>query len=162
MRTRRFSVITVVVAAGLSLSPRQLVSGQSTSGTAAQITQDSILGHLEFLASDALQGRGSGTRDEEIAATYIGAYFRRLGLEPMADSGGYVQKIEVIREAASAPPVLAIGDRRWTHGTGVLVTALASARTSGPLHHFKEGVPVPAGAVVLMPPPPAGAPARLP
>jgi hypothetical protein len=76
----------------------------------------------------------------------------------MADTGGYVQKIEVIRETASAPPNLTIGERRWTHGTGVLVTALASARTSGPLHHFKEGAPVPTGAVVLMPPPPAGAP----
>jgi aminopeptidase YwaD len=159
MRTRRFSVIAVVVAAGISLSSGQAtVSGQSKPGTAAQITQDSILGHLEFLASDALQGRGSGTRDEEIAATYIGAYFRRLGLEPMADSGGFVQRIEVIRETASAPPTLSAGERSWTHGTGVLVTALAAARTSGPLHHFKEGASVPAGAVVLMPPPAAGAP----
>jgi len=157
---RRFFLIPVVVAAGLCLPFGQsTLASQSTAASAAQITQDSVLGHLEFLASDALQGRGSGTRDEEIAATYIGAYFRRLGLEPMADTGGFVQRIEVIRETASAPPTVAAGDRRWTHGTGVLVSTLAGARTSGPLHHFKEGATVPPGAVVLMPPPPVGAPA---
>lgn len=157
---RRLVISAVVASVGVSVGLGQpTLAGQPTSGTAAQITQESILGHLEFLASDALQGRGSGTRDEEIAATYIGAYFRRLGLEPMADTGGFVQRIEVIRETASAPPTVSAGDHRWTHGTGLLVSALAGARTSGPLHHFTAGAPVPAGAVVLMPPPPAGAPA---
>ena len=109
---RRFFLIPVVVAAGLCLPFGQsTLASQSTAASAAQITQDSVLGHLEFLASDALQGRGSGTRDEEIAATYIGAYFRRLGLEPMADTGGFVQRIEVIRETASAPPTVAAGTR---------------------------------------------------
>ena len=152
MTTRRFVLSAVVVCAGVSAwFGSSTLASQSTSGTAAQITQDSILGHLEFLASDALQGRGSGTRDEEIAATYVGAYFRRLGLEPMADTGGFVQRIEVIRETASAPPTVSAGDRRWTHGTGLLVSTLAGARSSGPLHHFTEGASVPPGAVVLMP-----------
>ncbi len=47
---------------------------------------------MEFLASDALNGRGSGTRDEWIAATYAAAQMRRLGLETM-DAAGYVQTI---------------------------------------------------------------------
>lgn len=157
---RRLVISAAVAYVGVSVWLGQpTLASQSTSGTVAQITQESILGHLEFLASDALQGRGSGTRDEEIAATYIGAYFRRLGLEPMADTGGFVQRIEVIRETASAPPTMSAGDHRWTHGTGLLVSALAGARTSGPLHHFTAGATVPPGAVVLMPPPPAGAPA---
>ena len=50
---------------------------------------------MEFLASDALNGRGSGTRDEWIAATYIASQFRLWGLEPMGDEGGYVQAIEM-------------------------------------------------------------------
>ena len=44
--------------------------------------KSSVRAHLEFLASDALNGRGSGTRDEQIAAEYVGAQFRRLGLKP--------------------------------------------------------------------------------
>ncbi len=54
-----------------------------------------IRAHLQFLASDALNGRGSGTRDEWIAATYIAACLSRLGLEPMGDDGGFVQKVEI-------------------------------------------------------------------
>jgi Zn-dependent M28 family amino/carboxypeptidase len=48
---------------------------------------------MEFLAGDALNGRGSGTRDEWIAASYVAAEMRRLGLEPLGDDGGYVQKM---------------------------------------------------------------------
>ena len=35
---------------------------------------------LGFLASDAMQGRGSGTIYERIAAEYIGSQFRQFGL----------------------------------------------------------------------------------
>jgi Zn-dependent M28 family amino/carboxypeptidase len=48
---------------------------------------------MEFLAGDALNGRGTGTRDEWIAVTYAAAQMRRLGLEPMGDGGTYVQNI---------------------------------------------------------------------
>ena len=57
--------------------------------------QDSLAGHirgeLEFLASDALQGRGSGTHDELITAVYLGSELRQMGIEPGGDNGGYVQ-----------------------------------------------------------------------
>ena len=48
---------------------------------------------MEFLADDALQGRGSATRDEHIAALFAAAQFQSLGLEPGGDSGTYLQKI---------------------------------------------------------------------
>ncbi len=155
----RYPLVATIMVVSLVTVPTiggQRVDGQSATGTAAQITEASILGHLEFLASDALQGRGSGTRDEHIAATYIGAQFRRWGLEPMGDDNGFVQTIEVIRESAAAPPIVTVGSTRWTHGTGLLVSSLAGVRTTGPLHHFADGTPVPAGAVVLMPAPPEG------
>ena len=50
---------------------------------------------MAFLASDALNGRGSGTRDEWIAATYLGSQMQRWGLEPLGDAGGFVQEIEI-------------------------------------------------------------------
>ena len=37
------------------------------------ITEASIRGHMEFLAGDAMKGRGSGTEDEWRAAEYIGS-----------------------------------------------------------------------------------------
>jgi hypothetical protein len=52
-----------------------------------------IRGEMEFLASDAMQGRGSGTHDELLAATYIASQLREIGIEPAGDNGGYIQDV---------------------------------------------------------------------
>jgi len=54
---------------------------------------DQIRGAMEFLASDALQGRGSGTHDELLAATYLASQLRQIGIEPAGDGGGYLQNV---------------------------------------------------------------------
>ena len=65
--------------------------------TNAPITEQNIRAELSFLASDAMQGRGSGTIYERIAAEYIGSQFHQFGLEPGGDidSGNksYVQRV---------------------------------------------------------------------
>jgi hypothetical protein len=61
--------------------------------SAADVAEASVRAHMEFLASDALNGRGSGTRDEWIAVTYAAAQMRRLGLEPLGDAGSHVQEV---------------------------------------------------------------------
>jgi len=48
---------------------------------------------MEFLASDALQGRASGSHDELIAAAYLASQLRQIGVEPFGDDGGYIQKV---------------------------------------------------------------------
>ena len=53
----------------------------------AGISADSLKGNLSFLASDALEGRGTPSRGLDIAAEYIAAQFRRAGLEPLGDNG---------------------------------------------------------------------------
>ena len=45
-----------------------------------------------FLASDALNGRGSATRDEHITATWAASLFESFGLEPGGDNGTFIQK----------------------------------------------------------------------
>lgn len=47
---------------------------------------------IEFLASDEMQGRGSGTRDEHLAALFAASLFADFGLKPGGDQGGYLQK----------------------------------------------------------------------
>jgi Zn-dependent M28 family amino/carboxypeptidase len=65
-------------------------------------TRNVIRGELEFLASDALQGRGSGTHDELVAATYLASQLRSFGIAPAGDNGGYIQNVsgefEFLRE----------------------------------------------------------------
>ena len=50
--------------------------------------------HLGFLASDLLEGRATGSRGTRIAAAYISACFRSLGLKPGGDNDGFLQSID--------------------------------------------------------------------
>jgi hypothetical protein len=87
------------------------VSVGAAAAEKGRVTEVSVRAHMEFLASDAMNGRGSGTRDEWIAAEYIAAHLRVLGLEPLGDAGQYVQTIDAERpvrrgraDAAAAKP----------------------------------------------------------
>lgn len=140
MATRSTSQSLQDVSVGTSLAPADL-----------DLLHRRIDAHLRFLASDALHGRGSGTRDEWIAATYIGAQLAALGLEPMGDDGWFVQQIEVQRFRAAKPPVLTVGERTLTRGAGFTVASMASPRLAGPLHHYTADTPIPAGGAVLLP-----------
>jgi hypothetical protein len=59
-------------------------------GLMAGVSAAALRAHVSFLASDALEGRDTPSKGLEAAAEYIGAHFRRLGLEPVSD-GGYFQ-----------------------------------------------------------------------
>ena len=63
-----------------------LCCGPALGQTNNQIREENIRAELGFLASDAMQGRGSGTNYERIAAEYIGSQFRQFGLEPAGDT----------------------------------------------------------------------------
>ena len=56
---------------------------------------EQIRGAMDFLASDALQGRGSGSHDELIAATYLASQLRQIGIKPAGDDAGYIQNVSV-------------------------------------------------------------------
>ena len=47
--------------------------------------------HIEYLASDALEGRKAGSKGAEKAAAYIARQFASIGLIPLGDSGSYLQ-----------------------------------------------------------------------
>jgi hypothetical protein len=53
----------------------------------SRLTADSLKADVSFLASDALQGRGTPSPGLDIAAEYIASQFRRYGLEPAGDDG---------------------------------------------------------------------------
>jgi hypothetical protein len=89
--------------------------------TVSAICSACIRAHEEFLASDALRGRGSGTHDEWVAATYIAAELRAYGIEPAGDSGGYLQRVE-----AGRPPSGDAGEE-GTHSSWNVLGALQGA-----------------------------------
>ncbi len=54
-----------------------------------------VSAHLNFLASDELGGRETGTLEGEIAAHYVASVFRSIGLEPAGADGGYLAPYEL-------------------------------------------------------------------
>src|SRR5687767_314138 len=62
----------------------------------AEIASDRLLGHIKFLASDELKGRGNGTEGLERAADYIAAGFKDAGLEPGGKGGSWFQPFELV------------------------------------------------------------------
>ena len=61
-----------------------------------RISAESLRGHLSFIASDLLEGRGTPSRGLDLAAEYIAAQFRRAGLEPVGKDG-YYQTDEMVQ-----------------------------------------------------------------
>ena len=54
-----------------------------------------IRAHQSFLASEALRGRGSGTHDELVAATYVASRFEQYGLVPAPGMASYFQSLPI-------------------------------------------------------------------
>lgn len=53
-----------------------------------------VLAHISFLSSDELQGRGTGTEGERMAAKYIESQFKKLKLKPYGDNKTYRQTFD--------------------------------------------------------------------
>jgi len=60
------------------------------------ISAERMREHVRILASDQMEGRGTGQKGGDAAAEYIAAQFAQLGLEPAGESGGYLQKVPLI------------------------------------------------------------------
>jgi len=131
----------------------------------------SIRAHMDYLAGDALAGRGSGTPEEHMAADYVASELRRYGVAPAlpqnakdgrsggpaGENGGYLQHVALEYRSLAAPPVLSFDTGgqtvRWSNGHEIAVTWLGEAAISGPLQkrdpHDATGE-VRAGAVILL------------
>jgi Zn-dependent M28 family amino/carboxypeptidase len=57
------------------------------------VTSDDLLRHIKTLSSDEFEGRGPGTKGEELSVNYITEQFKRIGLKPGNPDGTYVQKV---------------------------------------------------------------------
>jgi len=56
------------------------------------ICAECVRSDMQFLASDELHGRGSGTRDEHLAALYAASLFESFGLEAAGENGSYLER----------------------------------------------------------------------
>ena len=62
----------------------------------ASVDPEKIRAQVKFLASDLLEGRGTGARGGDIAAEYIATQFALYGLQPAGDHGSYLQNVAMV------------------------------------------------------------------
>lgn len=89
-----------LVACGEQAEP-PATAADPTEAALQTIDPATIRAHIQFLADDLLEGRGTGTRGYDIAAKYMAAQFMALGLAPAGEDGTYFQNI-ALRESRPA------------------------------------------------------------
>jgi hypothetical protein len=119
------------------------------------IQERNVRAEMNFLASDAMQGRGSGTQFERIAAEYIGSQFMQFGLEPAGDSGWdgkptYVQAVPVV----GRPRLQSLQFGRAGNPFGVsrdwVVVSISNGEIRGPLRTLTFDESANAGEIVFV------------
>ncbi|HEY6109073.1 MAG TPA: hypothetical protein VIV56_09235, partial [Gemmatimonadales bacterium] len=86
----------------------------------ASITADGVRGRIYRIADDSMRGRATPSPELDKMAAYVAAEFRRFGLRPGGDSGGYLQRypLEVYQAVPESAAVWATGvaPARWSLG----------------------------------------------
>ena len=92
-----------VLALGLSL--QVTAQNRTAQKFAKQITPKYAQKHLSILASDEFEGRETGKAGAEMAANYIAAEFKNLGLTPPVN-GSYFQVVNLVESTVQAKSFL--------------------------------------------------------
>lgn len=138
----------------VAVSAMALLASSAMAQSAPAIDQNAVAAHIGFLAGEELQGRGSATRDEAIAAAYVAAQFRLAGLTPVPGMDGYLQRAPVVISTPSGASTVTAGDVVLSEGadfallTGGLEAAEGAATDGG-----TDPGAIPTAEVLLLSPP---------
>lgn len=129
------------------------------SNQTASSEERNVRAQMEFLASDALQGRGSGTQFELLAGQYIASQLQQFGVEPAgdADAAGkktYIQTVNITRSSFAAAPKLSYSANGSNvileHGKEMLVARMNAAQIGGNLQKINLDEKPKPGAIAFV------------
>jgi Zn-dependent M28 family amino/carboxypeptidase len=107
MRAALAVVLTTLTAVTLAAVKPAVVTPDEKAA-ASVIRAEAIRADVRFLSDDLLEGRGPGTRGDQLARAYVRARMETLGLEPAAPGGGWEQDVELVGITASSPSVVKV------------------------------------------------------
>ena len=90
---RRMLLVALLLAAGSASLPLAAQSGRVRTSTA--ITVADLRTRLFLIADDSMMGRETGSKGDFQTAEYVAAEFKRLGLRPGGEGGGWFQAVPV-------------------------------------------------------------------
>jgi len=87
-----------------------------------EITRAEIEYHLRTLASDAMLGRATGSKESEVAAHYLADVLKAYGVKPAGDEGTYLQNVHYKRNLLSGTPTLELASKDGSKPASVYET----------------------------------------
>src|SRR5258705_5515632 len=113
MQSRIRLALLIAIACACSkppAAPQQVPLAQLPS-----VDPQAVLAHTRVLSSDEYEGRGPGTKGEELTVRYVVDQFKMLGLKPGNADGTYIQKLPLVGiTPAPAPLLFQKGSQRRT------------------------------------------------
>jgi Zn-dependent M28 family amino/carboxypeptidase len=96
----------LAMAATPAVAPVMLTAPERAA--ARTINADLLRGHIRFLSSDLLGGRGPATTGDRLAQQYIAAQMEAAGLQPGAPGGGWLQPLDIVGITSHNPDVATV------------------------------------------------------
>jgi Zn-dependent M28 family amino/carboxypeptidase len=103
---RLVAAALLAVAATPAVSPVMLTAPERAA--ARTINADLLRGHIRFLSSDLLGGRGPATPGDRLAQQYIAAEMEAIGLQPGAPGGGWLQPLDIVGITSHNPEMASV------------------------------------------------------
>jgi len=76
------------------------------------ITANDIMQHTKIMSADEYEGRGPGTKGEELTVKYLTEQYQRLGLKPGNPDGTFVQKVPLVGFTGTASASFNVGGKQ--------------------------------------------------
>lgn len=112
----------ILTALSLALAP--MAARAQVAPEVPAISPLAVKAHVDFLASDELEGRNAGTRGHEVAARYVATRFEAMGLKPGGPNGSWYQMVPLAEYSLNPakPASMKIGDALLPNGENVLIS----------------------------------------
>jgi Zn-dependent M28 family amino/carboxypeptidase len=114
-RTSAF-VILIIITAACSSTESKPAPGAAPGPTPAvqrppigdlpDVDTDAVLAHIKTLSSDEFEGRGPGTKGEDLTVDYLTDQFKKLGLKPGNADGTFIQKVPLVGITPAPAPLI--------------------------------------------------------
>jgi hypothetical protein len=92
-----------------------------------EITEDVLRGHIRFLADDLLEGRGPGSRGDQLTQLYLSTQLQTLGFRPVLPGGQWTQPVPLVGVTTAPPPTVELhsGEQKLVlkHSTDTMLVA---------------------------------------
>ncbi|MCK7558224.1 hypothetical protein MKQ70_25740 [Chitinophaga sedimenti] len=96
------------------------------------ITTADLKKHLNFIAGKQTEGRETATKGQRVAAAYIAAHFKKLGLKPGA-AGAWEQYFSLVQDTVTSS-TLSIGGQNFIFAKDYIT----NVRESGNQGHYQR------------------------